>query len=101
MAKSVAKYYAGSPSGDFDWRGEFAEVEDASISDCVASDARSDDIVFSIPFLSIVSVSIVDVRRRSMGPACAGVVLNINQSPVNQGLWQSAVGGQGRRIAQA
>lgn len=49
IGKSILENYPESPLGEFDWCGAFEFVVDASIFDCRASDAWSNDIVFGIP----------------------------------------------------
>lgn len=62
--KSVAESSPGSPCGYAYWCEVLAPVVDAYISDCVARDVRSDDIVPGMPSSSIVMVSVVDESMR-------------------------------------
>lgn len=64
MGKSVVEYSPGSPSGYSNGCGAIASATDESISDCGASVAQSDDIVFGTPSSSIVTVSVLNRRMQ-------------------------------------
>lgn len=60
--------FPGSPSGYLDWGEAFELVADRPIPDCMVSDARSDDVMFSTRLSRIVTVTVVHARMR-YGPS--------------------------------
>lgn len=83
MGRSVVRYSPASPSWDSDWFEAVELVPDASMFDCSASDADSDDIVFGILFFSIVMVFVVSEGIR-YGPSLRGKHLITSQVPLGQ-----------------
>lgn len=71
LGKSVAWYLSGSSSWYSDSTEAFATVIDGSISDCSANNARSDEIVFCMPFSAIATDSVVD-NKMMYGPSLLG-----------------------------
>lgn len=64
MGKSVSGSSSSSCFVYLDWCEAFASVANWSISDCRASDAWSEDILFAIPSSWIFTVSVVEERMK-------------------------------------
>lgn len=89
MGKSVEDNSPSSPFGYSDWCEAFELFADVSISDCDASDVRSDNIVLGI--LCSSSQFLSWRRGCKMYPAFAGVALSTSQLPFGRRLLQIRV----------
>lgn len=74
MGESVLENSAGSLCGYSDWWEVLSTVAIASLSDCSASDAWSVEVIFDMPFSSIVTIPLVEGRMR-LGPTLCGSIL--------------------------